>query len=51
MTPIETLGFVIAAFLVGGFAGFTLGFFQGVKETEQRWSDAVKRKEHDDARH
>jgi hypothetical protein len=35
--------------LAGWIGGYCYGWLMGTKDTERRWSDAVTRKEHDDA--
>ena len=41
---LELAGIVIVTLLGGWGTGFSFGWFYGVKETEKRWSDVVRKK-------
>ena len=46
MTTWSLIAFPLGG-LIGWIGGYCYGLLVGVKETEQRWSDAVARADHD----
>lgn len=49
MNLVAVFDFIVATAVVAGIFSYWLGYNTGVRETEQRWSDAVRVKEAHDA--